>query len=248
MNSIDVFLITGAIFLLGGTVKGTVGFGLPLVSITLLTPFYGLVDAIALMVFPAVMTNFWQAVTGGHFRASCRRLWPLYLAGAVFTAGFATVLLQVHTRWPTILLGSVIVAYSVSGLASWRFGEPGSRERWLGPVTGMTTGCFTGLTGVLVFPLNAYLQSLRLDRSMMIQAMGVYLLLANAAVASVFGWQGAFPQAIAPLAAIGVVAGLMGMAIGRRIRERLSNQAFDRVFYISLATIGAYIAIRAAIG
>ena len=77
--------------------------------------------------------------------------------------------------------------------------------------------------------------------------MGIYLLLANAAVASVFGWQGAFPQAIAPLAAIGVVAGLMGMAIGRRVRERLSNQAFDRVFYISLATIGTYIAIRAAV-
>jgi len=245
MNSIEVFLITGAVFLLGGTVKGTVGFGLPLVSITLLTPFYGLVDAIALMVIPAVVTNFWQAVTGGHFFASCRRLWPLYLAGAVFTAGFATILLQVHTRWPTILLGVVIVAYSVSGLAAWRFGQPGSRERWLGPLMGMITGFFTGLTGVLVFPLNAYLQSLRLDRNMMIQAMGIYLLLANAAVASVFGWQGAFPDAILPLAAIGVAAGLMGMAMGRRIRQRLSDQAFDRVFYITLATVGSYIAVRA---
>ncbi|MEK9785239.1 MAG: sulfite exporter TauE/SafE family protein, partial [Gammaproteobacteria bacterium] len=104
---------------------------------------------------------------------------------------------------------------------------------------------FTGLTGVLVFPLNAYLQSLRLDRTMMIQAMGIYLLLANAAVASVFGWQGAFPDTILSLAAIGVTAGLMGMAMGRRIRQRLSDQAFDRVFYITLGTIGTYIAVRA---
>ncbi|MBT5189011.1 MAG: sulfite exporter TauE/SafE family protein, partial [Proteobacteria bacterium] len=54
MDSIQIYLITAAIFFLGGAVKGTVGFGLPLVSITLLTPFYGLVDAIGLMVIPAV--------------------------------------------------------------------------------------------------------------------------------------------------------------------------------------------------
>ncbi len=68
MDSIQIYLITAAIFLLGGAVKGTVGFGLPLVSITLLTPFYGLVDAIGLMVIPAVVTNFWQALAGGNFR------------------------------------------------------------------------------------------------------------------------------------------------------------------------------------
>ena len=160
MDSIDVFLITGAVFLLGGVVKGTVGFGLPLVSITLLTPFYGLVDAIALMVIPAVMTNLWQAVTGGQFMAACRRLWPLYLAGTVSTALFANVLLQIHSRWPTILLGAVIVIYSISGLLAWRLAAPGRNERWLAPVTGLITGFFTGLTGVLVFPLNAYLQAL----------------------------------------------------------------------------------------
>ena len=67
MESIEVYLITGLIFLLAGTVKGIVGFGLPLVSITLLTPLYGLVDAIAVMVLPAMVTNFWQALNGGRF-------------------------------------------------------------------------------------------------------------------------------------------------------------------------------------
>ena len=245
MDSIDVFLITGAVFLLGGVVKGTVGFGLPLVSITLLTPFYGLVDAIALMVIPAVMTNLWQAVTGGQFMAACRRLWPLYLAGTVSTALFANVLLQIHSRWPTILLGAVIVIYSISGLLAWRLAAPGSNERWLAPMTGLITGFFTGLTGVLVFPLNAYLQALKLSRAMLIQAMGIYLLLANTAVASVFGSRGAFSDAAIPLALIGVVAGLAGMAMGRRVRERLSDHLFERVFYITLATVGSYIAARA---
>ena len=58
MEAVEIYLITGLVFLLAGTVKGVVGFGLPLVSITLLTPFYGLVDAIAIMLLPSVVTNF----------------------------------------------------------------------------------------------------------------------------------------------------------------------------------------------
>ena len=74
MEATEFYLITGVIFLLAGTVKGVVGFGLPLVSITLLTPIYGLVDAIAVMLLPAVVTNFWQAVSGGGLIMLWRRL------------------------------------------------------------------------------------------------------------------------------------------------------------------------------
>ena len=66
MEAADIYFITGLVFLLAGTVKGVVGFGLPLVSITLLTPLYGLVDAIAVMLLPAVVTKFWQAFSGGR--------------------------------------------------------------------------------------------------------------------------------------------------------------------------------------
>ena len=46
MDTIELYLTVGLVFILAGTVKGVVGFGLPLVSITLLTPLYGLVDVL----------------------------------------------------------------------------------------------------------------------------------------------------------------------------------------------------------
>ena len=247
MDSISIYHITAAIVFLGGAVKGTVGFGLPLVSITLLTPFYGLVDAIGLMVIPAVVTNFWQALAGGNFGISWRRLWTLYVSGVVFTAMSAIMLLQIHPRWPMALLGGVIIVYSISGLVTWRCKPPGQRERWLSPLMGMSTGVFTGLTGVLVFPMTIYLKSLRLDRSMMIQAMGIYLVLANLTVASVFGWQGAFPKETSVVAVIGVAAGLIGMAVGRRIQQQLSDLVFERAFYFVLGLLGLFIILKALI-
>ena len=245
MESIEVYLITGLIFLLAGTVKGIVGFGLPLVSITLLTPLYGLVDAIAVMVLPAMVTNFWQALNGGRFTSLWERLWPLYLSGAVSTVIATSALVQIDVQWPTVLLGSVILAYSLVGLTAWQPAEPGRRETWLSPATGVVTGLITGLTGVLVFPLTIYFQALNLDRRALFQAMGVYLLMANVALALVFGWQSAFPEEITQLALIGIVAGFVGMALGQRIQAHLSAQQFKRVFFCSLAVVGAYIFLRA---
>jgi len=245
MEATELYLITGVIFLLAGTVKGIVGFGLPLVSITLLTPIYGLVDAIAVMVLPAVVTNFWQAVSGGGLIVLWRRLWSLYLLGVVSTVVAASVLVQVDAQWPTALLGCVILIYSIGGLGAWQLPEPGRRETWLSPVMGVITGGITGLTGVLVFPLAAYVQALNLDRRMFFQAMGIYLLLANVALAVAFGWQDAFPEGVTYLALVGVVMGLIGMVLGQRIQGYLSGQRFKQVFFCSLAVVGAYIFLRA---
>lgn len=249
MESIEVYLITGLIFLLAGTVKGIVGFGLPLVSITLLTPLYGLVDAIAMMVLPAMVTNFWQALSGGRFTSLWKRLWPLYLSGAVSTVAATSALMQIDVQWPTVLLGCVILAYSLTGLMAWQPTEPGQRETWLSPitgaVTGLITGLITGLTGVLVFPLTIYFQALNLDRRALFQAMGIYLLMANVALALVFGWRSAFPEAVMQLALIGIVAGFVGMALGQRIQAHLSAQQFKRVFFCSLAVLGVFILLRA---
>ena len=245
MEATEFYLITGVIFLLAGTVKGVVGFGLPLVSITLLTPLYGLVDAIAVMLLPAVVTNFWQAVSGGGWIMLWKRLWSLYLPGAVSTVAAASVLVQVDAQWPTALLGCVILVYSIGSLGAWQLPEPGRCEAWLSPVTGVITGVITGLTGVLVFPLTVYVQALNLERQMLFQAMGIYLLLANLALAAAFGWQDAFPEGVTQLALIGVVMGLIGMALGQRIQAYLSGQRFRRVFFSSLAVVGAYIFLRA---
>ena len=125
METVGFYLITGLVFLLAGTVKGIVGFDLPLASITLLTPFYGLVDAIAITLLPAVVTNFWQAVSGGRFTGLWKRLWPLYVSGVVATARAASVLVQIDTFWPTVLLGGVILVYSLVGLAAWQPPKPG---------------------------------------------------------------------------------------------------------------------------
>ena len=75
--------VIAAAFFLAGLVKGVVGFGLPPVSLALLTTTLGLQPAVALLLAPAISTNAWQATVGGNGRAILSRIWPfLFLAGA----------------------------------------------------------------------------------------------------------------------------------------------------------------------
>ena len=245
MDTIELYLTVGLIFILAGTVKGVVGFGLPLVSITLLTPLYGLVDAIGLMLIPAIVTNFWQAITGDKFIVLWRRLWTLFVAGALCALLAANILVRVDTRGFTILLGMIILAYSVIGLSSWQLPEPGRQEKWLSPITGMLTGTLVGLTGVSVFPMTSYLHALRLDRQTQFQAMGMWFLAVMFVISAVFGWQGGFPEAIVGLGVTGTLAGLVGMMLGQLIGKHLSESVFQQVFFVTLGVLGVFVAMRA---
>ena len=67
--------VISAVLLLAGFVKGVVGLGLPTVSLGLLTAFFGLKAAIALMLVPSFATNVVQGVIGGALGEILRRLW-----------------------------------------------------------------------------------------------------------------------------------------------------------------------------
>ncbi|MBR02000.1 MAG: hypothetical protein CL394_01580 [Acidiferrobacteraceae bacterium] len=245
MTSVETLVAVMLVFFLAGTVKGVVGFGLPLVSISLLTPLYGLVDAVGLMLIPAIVTNFWQAVSGDRLAALWRRLWTLLAPAMVFTWLAANVLAQVDTRWFTVLLGIVIFTYSLAGLTSWQLPEPGRREKWLSPVIGIISGVLTGLTGVAVFPFVSYLHAIRLDWQALFQVMGVWFLVASSIIVFVFARHDLLPWSVVSLGITGVVTGLVGMVLGQMIRKRLSEQVFRQVFFAGLALVGIYVTIRA---
>ncbi|MBX6375646.1 MAG: sulfite exporter TauE/SafE family protein, partial [Acetobacteraceae bacterium] len=50
-----------AVFLLAGVIKGICGFGLPTITLGVLVLTRSLPEAMALVLFPAVATNVWQA-------------------------------------------------------------------------------------------------------------------------------------------------------------------------------------------
>ena len=61
-------------FLLAGFVKGTLGLGLPTVSMGLLAVTMPPGQAIAIVIVPAIVTNIWQTFVGPYLRDILKRL------------------------------------------------------------------------------------------------------------------------------------------------------------------------------
>ena len=237
--------LIAAVFLAAGAVKGISGMGLPTLSIALLGLFMSPTTAATLMLLPSLLTNVAQCL-GPHARALARRLWPLWLGLALATVGSPFPDLGSAGTGARAALGAVLVMYGIWGLALPVLPEPGRWQRPLGALAGVLSGCLTAATGVFVMPLVPYLQSLKLEKAVFIQALGLSFMVATLALAARLGTAAWGGNAEVPLAghAVALPAACMGLWLGARLRQRLPALVFQRALYGVFLGLGVLMLVR----
>jgi uncharacterized membrane protein YfcA len=233
-------------FLAAGVVKGIVGFGMPTVALAALAAGFGLKTAIALTVFPVLVTNVWQAVSGGNLVKLTWRLLPMLLMIFVGIYIGSLILARTSPQVLTIVLGVLVCLYALTGLARWRMPPIGAAERWASPPMGFVNGIVTGTTGTFIMPGILYLQALNLPRTELVQAMGIVFCLSTAALGASLTNAALLPRELAIASAIAIPPAIAGMWLGRRISDALSDAAFDRAFFWGLLIVGAFLIVRNA--
>lgn len=246
MNLFDPVLLAAVVtvFVLAGVVKGVVGLGLPTISMALLALVMAPAQAAALLIVPSLITNLWQALPWVTLRAVLRRIAGLQAGVCAGTVAGALWLGPPSGDWAGIFLGLALVAYAAWGL----FGSPPTvqprHEQWIGIAAGAVTGVITAATGVFVIPAVPYLQALKLDKDALIQAMGISFTVSTVALAAGLWLNGGYTAGAASASLLMLLPALAGMALGQRLRGRLSARTFKLCFMVSLALLGAYQAGR----
>ena len=235
-------MLIGGIFFLGGFVKGAIGLGLPTVVMGLLSIMMAPAQAAAMLVIPAIATNIWQ-MSGPAFFALWRRLAPMMLGVAIGT--FATIGFMTGAGiWATAALGAVLALYGVLGFMPRRFHVRPGMERWASPVVGLVNGAVSGTTGVFVVPGVPYLDSLRMDRETLIQAIGIHAFTCPLILAVALLTRGQLPADAAATGAVSLLPALAGMYAGQRVRARFDAVTFRRWFFAGLIGLGGYMVLR----
>lgn len=236
----------GAVFLAAGLVKGVVGMGLPTVAMGLLAVTMAPAEAAALLLIPSLVTNLWQLFIGPSFRGLCRRLWAMMAGIMLGTVAGAGVLAGAHSGAASAGLGAALVLYAILGLLKLGFITPARHEAWASPLVGLATGLVTGATGVFVIPAVPYLQSLRLGRENLIQALGLSFTVSTAALAIGLFRTGALASPTAQLTGsiLALVPALAGMFIGQALRRTMSVETFRTVFFSGLLALGMYLMLE----
>jgi uncharacterized membrane protein YfcA len=234
-----------AVFVLAGLVKGVVGLGLPTVAMGLLALRLPPAEAAALLVVPSLLTNLWQARPWGGLAPLARQLAGLLLGVCAGTWLGAWLLGAPAGAWARVALGVALIAYALWSLAGAVWQAPPKQQRWLGPLTGAITGLVTAATGVFVVPAVPYLQALGLQRDAFMQAMGLSFSVSTLALAVGLLGNASFSGAALGWSLLMLAPALLGMALGGRLRQRLSPLWFRRCLMTGLLLLGGHMVIGA---
>ena len=245
MFDTNTLLIVAATFLLAGAVKGVIGLGLPSVSLGILTAAIDLPTAMALLLVPSFVTNFWQGAVGGKAGEIVKRTWTFLLTATVMIPLGALALSRVDLSWMAALLGVLLSLYAALSLAGFRLSIAPAKESWTGPLFGVTNGILTGMTGSFVVPGVMYLQAIGLPRDTLVQAMGILFTLSTVMLGIALGGNNLLTVDLGWVSLAAVMPAILGMVLGQKLRKLLSEQLFRRVFFTSLFVLGAYIIVTA---
>ena len=237
------FVIT--VFALAGMIKGTIGLGLRAVSMGLLTMVISPFQAATLLIIPSMVTNFWQLFAEGRVLQLIRRFW-LLLIGIIVGSIWSVFPTLGHSDFNSeALLGGMLALYGVYGLFAKSMPNLSKYENWLSPIMGYLGGALTVATGVVVIPVVPYLQTLNLQRDDLVQSLGLAFTTSTICLA-VFLHQN--PVENMPIdyvmSMIALIPALVGMWLGTKIRYRISEQKFRKVFFFGLIALGSYMILR----
>lgn len=234
-----------SVFALAGMIKGTIGLGLPAVSMGLLTMVISPFQAATLLIIPSMVTNFWQLFAEGRILQLIRRFW-LLLLGIIVGSIWSVFPTLGHSNFNSeALLGGMLALYGAYGLFAKSMPNLSRYEKWLSPIMGYLGGALTVATGVVVIPVVPYLQTLNLQRDDLVQSLGLAFTTSTICLA-VFLHQN--PVENMPIdyvmSATALIPALVGMWLGTKIRYRISEQKFRKVFFLGLIALGSYMILR----
>lgn len=242
--TVSLLLLVAAAFALAGFAKGIVGFGLPTISIGLLAMVMPPTQAAAIMLLPSFVTNIWQMLQGGALGELAKKLWPMLVGLCIGTWSGMGWMEGAAGRYGTSVLGVVVCLYALVTMASLKLAVPRRHERITSLVVGVITGLLNATTGVFVIPAVPYMQALGLEKTRLVQALGLFFVVSTAALAVNIAASGVVSAATMPLAPLALVAACIGMYFGQIARKRMPVETFRGAFLGSLFVLGVWLTFR----
>jgi hypothetical protein len=245
-----LFWAAVAVTLVGGFVKGAVGFAMPLVMMAAFSAFLPRDLALAGLILPVVATNLAQAFRGGWRAAlaAARGLRRFLVATLVCIVLSAQVAEAIPQALFLLLLGVPITLYAAALLAGLPLvigvGQRARAEWALGTVAGL----YGGVSGIWGPPLIVFLLSTGAGKEDSLRAQGVVFLLGGLVLMAAHLQTGLLDARTLPFSAAMVVPAMLGLALGFRAADRMDAGLFKRLTQAALVVSGLNLVRLAVVG
>ncbi|MDV7338056.1 sulfite exporter TauE/SafE family protein [Terasakiella sp. A23] len=233
------------IFLFAGTIKGTVGIGLPTASISILSQFYDPFTAISLVIFPVMVSNFWQVYRSKDVMRIARTYWPFALMLTIFIMICTQLSANIPVNIIMIILGTVIILFSLTSLFVHPPELPARLDRPAQFIAGTLAGIMGGFTAIWAPPMVIYLVSRRIEKDDFVRATGFLLSMGSIPLCIGYWINGFMTGPLASTSLLMIVTTLLGFTIGEMIRKKINPDKFQKVVLIIFLLMGLNIIRKA---
>lgn len=239
-----------AVSLLGGFVKGVVGFAMPMIMISLLGSILPPEKALAALILPALVTNLWQALRGGLAAAAGSALlhWRFIAMVMLFIALSAQLVTLLPAQVLYLALGVPVMVFALAQLLGWTLTIARHHRRRAELGIGALAGMIGGLSGVWGPPSVMYLTALNVPKVENMRVQGVVYGIGAVTLFFAHLQSGVLNAATAPLSLVLVVPCVIGLALGFALQDRIDQVLFRRLTLLVLVVAGANLLRRGLFG
>lgn len=244
MEHTESIILCAAIVFIGGVVKGVIGLGLPLISVSLMSIILPVKTVVGLLAVPILLSNIWQAQRAGGMLQPLKRFWPMMLAasGGLLVGVYLLVALDPRGLY-ALVGGSVIVICSVM-LADWAPRIRPEQERPVGLLFGAVAGVIGGLSTVWAPPLSIYLLMLDVRKEEFIRITGALFFIAAVPVFLLYALNGIVNADNVLWSASLTIPAFLGMAAGQKMRNAIPQNTFRKMLLVVLILLGCVLMYR----
>ncbi len=231
-------------FFTASFLKGLTGLGFSTLCLGFLAVFMDLKLAIPLVFLPSLASNIMVMLEAGRFFEALKRFWLLYLSALPGLVAGIWILGSSRNELPKVVLGGVMILYGIWGLKTGMYRISGKREKQLAMPVGILSGFVNGATGSQIMPIMPYLLSLNIDRRLFVQTINCAFTFNTLVMMAGLGKMGLVTMPVALLSAGGILPVGMGIFLGGRIRQRITEESYRKMVLILLILLGTHLAAR----
>jgi len=237
-------IVVAATLLLAAYVKGTTGFGFPLIATPTVALLLDIRTAVTILIIPNIVMDIAQVFRGGFPFAVLRRFgWFFVLT--VIGVFLGTKVLVTLPLWVLNLgLGLMVLVFSVSNWLRVEFTISPRLEKRLSLPAGLISGFLNGMTNAAGPALAIYLYSLRLAKTDFIKSIAtIFIVTKVSQLVAVSTWN-LFTRSTLWLSLEVTLFVLVGFYAGLKTQDRVNQQTFNRGLLIVLTLIGLVLIVR----
>jgi len=234
---LQILVIVGLAFAMGGVLKGATGVGAPLIAVPVMTSFVDIRFAVAVFVIPNLVTNLIQAIL--YRRTLNNRLFLLILCLSAGFGAFAGSLMLYRASGGVLemVMAGLVLFYVGFRLCkpNWQLSMPMAHK--LNMPMGFLAGFLQGAFGISAPATLTFLNAIKFERTEFIIIVSAFFMTMSLIQLPTLFYLGLMQAEHLVLGLLAVIPLMACMPVGAFILRRATPDLFDKVILVILVGV-----------